>query len=62
MAVLIEPGVRFTVGPMVLTCKGPLFSEHFEYPEIGIVDSRLLKARIQILRGRPKGLPQYEQQ
>src|SRR5258708_2149446 len=34
--------------------------ECFQYPEVGIVDSRLLKSRIKIFRGRPKGLPQYE--
>src|SRR4029077_6895144 len=38
----------------------PLVEECFQYPEVGIVDSRLLKSRIKIFRGRPKGLPQYQ--
>jgi hypothetical protein len=39
--------------------QGPFVEECFQYPEVGIVDSRLLKTCIQIFRGRPKGLPQY---
>src|SRR5258708_4476278 len=31
-----------------------------QYPEVGIVDSRLFQSRIKIFRGRPKGLPQYQ--
>src|SRR5713226_10582332 len=38
----------------------PFVEECFKYPEVGIVDSRLLKSRIKIFRGRPKGLPQYQ--
>src|SRR5713226_80724 len=38
----------------------PFVEECFQYPEVGIVDSRLLKSRIKIFRGRPKGLPQYQ--
>src|SRR6266852_4862591 len=38
----------------------PFVEECFQYPEVGIVDSRLLKSRIEIFRGRPKGLPQYQ--
>src|SRR6266850_1933611 len=34
--------------------------EGLEYPEVGIVDSRLLKSRIEIFRGRLEGLPQYQ--
>jgi hypothetical protein len=56
MATLIEPGVRYTFGPIVFT----FVEERFKYPEVGIVDSRLLKSRIKIFRGRPKGLPQYQ--
>src|SRR6266403_5788671 len=38
----------------------PFVEECFKYPEVGIVDSRLLKSRIKIFRGRPKRLPQYQ--
>src|SRR5229473_8420280 len=38
----------------------PFVEECFKYPEVGIVDSRLLKSRIKIFRGRLKGLPQYQ--
>ena len=38
----------------------PFVEECFKYPEVGIVDSRFLKTRIKIFRGRTKGLPQYE--
>jgi len=38
----------------------PFVEEHFQYPEVGIVDSRLLKSRIKIFRGRMKGLPPYQ--
>src|SRR6266478_5763389 len=38
----------------------PFVKECFEYPEVGIVDPRLLKSRIKIFRGRLKGLPQYQ--
>src|SRR5580693_4469482 len=38
----------------------PFVEECFKYPEVGIVDSRLLKSRIKIFRGRSKGLPQYQ--
>src|ERR1700694_4035927 len=31
-----------------------------KYPEVGIVDSRLLKSRIEIFRGGLEGLPQYQ--
>src|SRR6266851_6618965 len=34
--------------------------EGLQYAEVGIVDSRLLKSRIKIFRGRPKGLPQHQ--
>src|SRR6266849_6399735 len=34
--------------------------EGLKYAEVSIVDSRLLKSRIKIFRGRPKGLPQYQ--
>src|ERR1700730_1920549 len=34
--------------------------EGLQYPEVGIVDFRLLKSRIKIFRGCPKGLPQYQ--
>src|ERR1700688_4632513 len=37
----------------------PFVEEGFKYPEVGIVDSRLLKPRVKIFRGRVKGLPQY---
>src|SRR6266478_122897 len=40
--------------------QGSFVEECFQYPEVGIVDSRLLKSRIKIFRGRPKGLPQYQ--
>jgi hypothetical protein len=40
--------------------QGPFVEECFKYPEVGIIDSRLLKSRIKIFRGRPKGLPQYQ--
>src|SRR6267154_5161400 len=51
MATLIEPGVRYTFGPIVFTGKGPLFKS-LQYAEVGIVDSRLLKSRIEIFRRR----------
>src|SRR6266481_1660654 len=38
----------------------PLVEEHFQYPEVGIVDSRLLKSRVEIPRGRVEHLPQYQ--
>ena len=38
----------------------PFVEEHFKYPEVGIVDSRLLKSRIKIFRGSVKGLPPYQ--
>src|SRR5260370_6513240 len=38
----------------------PFVEECFKYPEVGIVDSRLLKSRIKIFRGRLKGLPQHQ--
>jgi hypothetical protein len=38
----------------------PFVEEHFKYPEVGIVDSRLLKSRIKIFRGRPKRLSEYQ--
>src|SRR5258708_33879780 len=38
----------------------PFVEERFKYPEVGIVDSRLLKSRIKIFRGRPKRLHQYQ--
>src|SRR6266852_3191030 len=38
----------------------PFVEECFKYPEVSIVDSRLLKSRIKIFRGRPKGLPQHQ--
>src|SRR6266404_4168528 len=38
----------------------PFVEERFKYPEVGIVDSRLLKSRIKIFRGRLEGLPPYQ--
>src|SRR4029077_7154991 len=38
----------------------PFVEECFKYPEVGIVDSRLLKTCIKIFRSRTKGLPQYQ--
>src|SRR6266852_45306 len=38
----------------------PFVEEGFKYPEVGIVDSRLLQSRIKIFRRLPKGLPQNE--
>jgi hypothetical protein len=38
----------------------PFVEERFKYPEVGIVDSRLLKSCIKIFRGRLKGLHQYQ--
>src|SRR5216684_9017020 len=38
----------------------PFVEECFKYPEVSTVDSRLLKSRIKIFRGRPKGLPQHQ--
>src|ERR1700682_641828 len=38
----------------------PFVEEHFQYPEVGIVDSRLLKSRVEIPRGRVERLPQYQ--
>src|SRR6266576_6341272 len=38
----------------------PFVQEGFQDPEIGVVDSRLLKPRIKIFRRRMKGLPQYQ--
>src|SRR6266852_2940230 len=38
----------------------PFVEEGFKYPHVGIVDSRLLKSRIKIFRGRLKGLSQYQ--
>src|SRR5580704_15039665 len=38
----------------------PFVEERFQYPEVGIVDSRLFKSRIKIFQSRPKGLPPYQ--
>src|ERR1700730_5733937 len=38
----------------------PFVEECFKYPEVGIVDSRLLKTCMQIFRSRLEGLPQYQ--
>src|SRR3984957_14458581 len=38
----------------------PFVEKRFQYPEVGFVDSRFLKSRIKIFRGRPEGLPQYQ--
>src|ERR1700682_6025026 len=38
----------------------PFVEEHFQYPEVGIVDPRFLKSRIEIFRGSVKGLPPYQ--
>jgi uncharacterized protein YbjT (DUF2867 family) len=38
----------------------PFVEKHFQYAEVGIVDSRLLKSRIKIFRGSVKGLPPYQ--
>jgi hypothetical protein len=40
--------------------QGPFVEECFQYPEVGIVDTRLLKTCIQIFRSRLEGLPQYQ--
>ena len=40
--------------------QGPFVEECFQYPEVGIIDSRLLKTCIQIFRSRLEGLPQYQ--
>src|SRR5882757_10668815 len=40
--------------------QGPFIEECFQYPEVGIIDSRLLKTCIQIFRSRLEGLPQYQ--
>jgi hypothetical protein len=37
-----------------------LAQKGLKYPEVGIVDSRLLKSGIEILRGGLEGLPQYQ--
>jgi len=38
----------------------PFAQQDLKDPEIGIVDSRLVKSRIEIFRSRPKGLQQYQ--
>jgi hypothetical protein len=38
----------------------PFVEEHFKYPEVGIVDSRLLKSCVEVLRGRVEHLPPYQ--
>src|SRR5258708_33158249 len=38
----------------------PFVEECFKYPEVSIVDSRLLKSRIKKFRSRMKGLPQHQ--
>jgi hypothetical protein len=38
----------------------PFVEECFKYPEVGIVDSRLLESRIKIFRSRSEGFPQWQ--
>ncbi len=53
-------GRKVDLWPNRIHRQRPFVEEHFKYPEVGIVDSRLLKSRIKVFRGRPKGLPQYQ--
>ena len=60
MATLIEPGVRYTFGPMVFTGKGPLFKTASSMRKSVSSIPRLLKSRIEIFRRRVEGLPPYQ--
>ncbi len=53
-------GCKVDLWPDRIHRQRPFVEEHFKYPEVGIVDSGLLKSRIKIFRGHPKGLPQYQ--
>ena len=61
-ATLIVPGVSHTLGPIVLTGNGPLWSSTFEHTEIRVAEACL--ARVQALlrtsRQGLKGLPEHQ--
>jgi len=53
-------GCKVDLWPDRIHRQRPFVDEHFKYPEVDIVDSRLLKSRIKIFRGIVKGPPPYQ--
>jgi hypothetical protein len=53
-------GRKVHLGPDGIHRQGSFVQEGLQYPEVGIVDSRLLKTCIKIFRSRLKGLPPYQ--
>ncbi len=59
MATLIEPGVRYTFGPIVFTGKGPLFRSASSIRK-SVSSIPVSSSPVKIFRGRPIGLPPYQ--